>query len=166
MTTREQDLAIREGAFIASSRDYFGARSRDFDTERSRRVFESGFVRGYDAAAAPLLARIAELEAQQAAQPVRDSLHDDIQSVLFEVEQAIGNGACPWQIEAAFEAYEAARRLQLPDHGIPAPKPVPLTDAQKQRIANETGAGHSLICLVESYINSTTKKGTQWNNWR
>lgn len=29
---------------------------------------------------------------------------------------------------------------------------VPLTDEQKQRIHNETGAGHSLICLVESYI--------------
>lgn len=28
----------------------------------------------------------------------------------------------------------------------------PLTDEQKQRIHNETGAGHSLICLVESYI--------------
>ena len=29
----------------------------------------------------------------------------------------------------------------------------PLTDEQKQTIHNETGAGHSLICLVESYIN-------------
>ena len=50
--------------------------------------------------------------------PVREPLHDDIQSVLFEVEQAIENGCCPWQIEAAFEAYEAARRLQEPAHGI------------------------------------------------
>ena len=36
-----------------------------------------------------------------------------------------------------------------------APQPakrVPLTDEQKQRIHNETGAGHALICLVESYI--------------
>ena len=34
----------------------------------------------------------------------------------------------------------------------PAAPVVPLTDEQKQRIHNETGAGHSLICLVESYI--------------
>lgn len=36
-----------------------------------------------------------------------------------------------------------------------APAPVvrkPLTDEQKQRIHDETGAGHALICLVESYI--------------
>lgn len=51
-------------------------------------------------------------------QPFSDPLHDDIQSVLFEVEEAIKNGCCPWQIEAAFEAYEAARRLQPPAHGI------------------------------------------------
>jgi hypothetical protein len=48
----------------------------------------------------------------------RDPLHDDIQSVLFEVEQAVENGCCPWQIEAAFETYEAAQRLQQPAHGI------------------------------------------------
>lgn len=28
----------------------------------------------------------------------------------------------------------------------------PLTDGQKQRIHNETGAGHALICLVEGYV--------------
>ena len=65
----------------------------------------------------------AQAKPEQAAQPEKDPLHDDIQSVLFEVEQAIENGSCPWQIEAAFEAYEAARRLQLPDHGITAPQP-------------------------------------------
>lgn len=53
-----------------------------------------------------------------AQQAHRDPLHDDIQSVLFEVEQAVKNGCCPWQIEAAFEAYEAAQRLQQPAHGI------------------------------------------------
>jgi hypothetical protein len=51
-------------------------------------------------------------------QPLSDPLHDDIQSVLFEVEQAVKNGCCPWQIKAAFEAYEAAQRLQQPAHGI------------------------------------------------
>ena len=36
-----------------------------------------------------------------------------------------------------------------------APQPVarePLSAAQKQHIHNETGAGHALICLVESYL--------------
>lgn len=36
-----------------------------------------------------------------------------IQSVLFEVEQAIKTGHCPWQIEAAFVAYESARQLLI-----------------------------------------------------
>lgn len=54
----------------------------------------------------------------QQAKPQPDPLHDDIQSVLFEVEQVIKNGCCPWQVEAAFEAYEAARRLQQPAHDI------------------------------------------------
>lgn len=40
---------------------------------------------------------------------------------------------------------------------LAAPQRQPLTDEQKQRIHNETGAGHSLICLVESYINEITK---------
>ena len=66
-----------------------------------------GFAKGKDSAAAP-----------PAPQAKPAPLHDDIQSVLFEVEQAIRNGACPWQIEAAFEAYEAARRLQQPANGI------------------------------------------------
>lgn len=33
---------------------------------------------------------------------------------------------------------------------------VPLTDEQKQQIHDATGAGHALICLVESYINGIT----------
>lgn len=42
---------------------------------------------------------------------------------------------------------------------------VPLTDEQKQRIHNETGAGHSLICLVESYIRDIDKaRGTGGSN--
>ena len=46
-----------------------------------------------------------------------------------------------------------------PDHKwtalYTAPQPVarePLSAAQKQHIHNETGAGHALICLVESYL--------------
>lgn len=33
----------------------------------------------------------------------------------------------------------------------------PLTDEQKQHIHNQTGAGHALICLVESYIKGVTE---------
>lgn len=36
----------------------------------------------------------------------------------------------------------------------------PLTDDQKQAIHNETGAGHALICLVESYINGIEESNT------
>ena len=32
----------------------------------------------------------------------------------------------------------------------------PLSDEQKQEIHNETGAGHALISLVESYITKGT----------
>jgi hypothetical protein len=34
----------------------------------------------------------------------------------------------------------------------PSTAPVALTDAQKQEIHHQTGAGHALICLVESFI--------------
>ena len=34
----------------------------------------------------------------------------DAGNVLFAVEEAIRNGDCPWQIEEAFEEYEAARK--------------------------------------------------------
>ena len=88
MTTREQDLAIREAAQNASSRDYFGARSRDFDTERSRRVFESGFFRGYDAATAPLLARIAELESE-----LTRPLSSEVSTLLAERAQLLAENA-------------------------------------------------------------------------
>ena len=46
-----------------------------------------------------------------------------------------------------------------------APQPVerePLSAAQKQHIHNETGAGHALICLVESYLlDANGIKGSQ-----
>jgi hypothetical protein len=35
--------------------------------------------------------------------------------VLFAVEEAVRNGDCPWQIEEAFDDYEAERRAA---HGI------------------------------------------------
>ena len=36
----------------------------------------------------------------------------------------------------------------------------PLTDEDKQRIHNETGASHSLICLVENAIEAKLKENT------
>lgn len=33
--------------------------------------------------------------------------------VLFAVEEAIRNGGCPWQIESAFEEYEAGRKAAI-----------------------------------------------------
>lgn len=39
--------------------------------------------------------------------------------VLWEVEQAVENGDCPWHIEAAFGAYEAQRRLTAHDKAQP-----------------------------------------------
>ena len=33
--------------------------------------------------------------------------------VLFAVEQAAKNGDCPWEIETAFDAYEAERKAKL-----------------------------------------------------
>ena len=33
-----------------------------------------------------------------------------VHGVLFAVEQAIQNGDCPWQIEQAFDEYEAERK--------------------------------------------------------
>ena len=59
----------------------------------------------------------------------------------------------PWTGTKVTTDYDAYGK-----HGIPlytAPQPVarePLSAAQKQHIHNETGAGHSLICLVESYL--------------
>ena len=64
LTEREKALAIREGAQNAASHGYFSARSIGFDTSHNRAVFESGFVRGYDAACTERDARIAELEHQ------------------------------------------------------------------------------------------------------
>lgn len=35
--------------------------------------------------------------------------------VLFAVEEAIRNGECPWEIEHAFQKYEAARLNEVQD---------------------------------------------------
>ena len=37
--------------------------------------------------------------------------------VLFAVEQAIQNGDCPWQIEQAFDEYEAERKNGITKEG-------------------------------------------------
>ena len=46
---REREIAKCEGAEWAASDSYFNARP-DSDTREGRRVFEAGFVRGYNAA--------------------------------------------------------------------------------------------------------------------
>ena len=58
----------------------------------------------------------------------------------------------PWTGTKVTTDYDAYGK-----HGIPLVRqqPVerePLSAAQKQHIHNETGAGHALICLVESYL--------------
>lgn len=42
--------------------------------------------------------------------PVVQQQEPDLTSLLFAVEQAVKNGHCPWEIEAAFDEYEAARK--------------------------------------------------------
>ena len=95
MNTREQDLAIREAAQNAASHEYFSTRDM-YPSTSTLPAFESGFVRGYDAAAAPMLARIAELESelaqQQDAQPVAWK-HDCAALLTNDVELWID--ACP-----------------------------------------------------------------------
>ena len=109
MTTREQDLAIREAAQNAASHEYFGARSRDFDTERSRRVFESGFVRGYDAATAPLLARIAELESE-----LTRPLSGEGSTLLAERAQLLAENA---ELRKDAERYRWLKEYYCPEVG-------------------------------------------------
>ena len=55
---------------------------------------------------------IAELleAAPEAPQPVKQPQEPSVGGVLFAVEEAIRNGDCPWQIEQAFDDYEAKRR--------------------------------------------------------
>ena len=62
-----------------------------------------------------------------------------------------------WQVENGWQ--ENNPRLRLVSRLYRTQQPtraqagaVPLTAAQKQQIHNETGAGHALICLVESYL--------------
>ena len=174
MTTREQDLAIRGAAQNAASHEYFSTRDM-YPSTSTLPAFESGFVRGYDAATAPLMERIAELEAlansegSRAVEYLRRARAAEAkleQQDTQPVAMYMGHRHTPADTTEFWGFSENRMAKGTPLYTHPAPKQVPLTDAQKQRIANETGAGHSLICLVESYINSTTKKGTQWNNWR
>ena len=59
----------------------------------------------------------------------------------------------PWRKDQVTTDYDAYGKQGIPLYA--APQPVarePLSAAQKQHIHNETGAGHALICLVESYL--------------
>ena len=83
------------------------------------------------------------------------SLHNDTDSPCWFV--GCSNSACP--IEPCHYADTEAEAIATWNRRTPAPQPtqpqagaVPLSAAQKQHIHNETGAGHALICLVESYL--------------
>ena len=59
----------------------------------------------------------------------------------------------PWRKDQVTTDYDAYGKQGIPLYA--APQPVarePLSAAQKQHTHNETGAGHALICLVESYL--------------
>jgi hypothetical protein len=86
--------------------------------------------------AEPLLARIKELEAQLASgqEPIA-WFDEEMQSAYTRTE--LDGGA----IEGL-----------IPLYAHPAPAQQPLSDEQKQRIHDETGAGHALISLVELCI--------------
>lgn len=43
----EDDFAIREAEEVQAEEDYFAARM-PIDTQANRRIFEAGFIRGYD----------------------------------------------------------------------------------------------------------------------
>ena len=94
MTAHERNLAIREGAQHAASHEYFSARSTGFDTAHNRAVFESGFVRGYDAACAERDARIVELERQLA--EARNKAMEDAENAASDVTEPGWTGyECP-----------------------------------------------------------------------
>ena len=54
-----------------------------------------------------------KLCAALAEQPAEQPQEPSAGGVLFAVEQAIRNGDCPWQIEQAFDEYEAERRNSI-----------------------------------------------------
>jgi hypothetical protein len=60
-----------------------------------------------------------------------------------------GTGHC-----SCIECHDPAYRAMVRGAAQPAQE---LTDEQKQEIHNQTGAGHALICLVESYIRAGSK---------
>jgi hypothetical protein len=66
-----------------------------------------------------------------------------------------GNEPCPHvqQAEPVQEPVAWSHINGTSDTKWHPPQRKPLTDEQKQAIHNVTGASHSLICLVESYIN-------------
>ena len=71
---------------------------------------------------------------------------------VFTVRKA--GGLTEWEpTSMAFALPDGAHALYtLPQPTQAQAVAVPLTAAQKQQIHNETGAGHALICIVESYL--------------
>ena len=98
---------------------------------------------------------------------------DDVLDSLVEAVAKATPPAAPvqehvaWVWNPAQEAWERVRAFGHWQQGAiyafgttpPAKLGVTLTDEQKQHIHNVTGAGHALICLVESYINEAMNGG-------
>lgn len=71
-----------------------------------------------------LMDEVARLNKALAEQPAQQE--PSIGGVLFAVEEAIRNGDCPWQIESAFDEYEAERKAA--QQAQPAREPDAWTD--------------------------------------
>lgn len=66
---------------------------------------------GWQAIECPVCGSSAQGYPRQAAQPLREEPSPI--SVLLAVEESIKNGECPWQIEQAFDEYEAQRQSAI-----------------------------------------------------
>ena len=87
------------------------------------------------------------------------------QSMFYRYAVVAGNGAQQLYIGRETECANMARKFAGAfldgAHVVrylnnTSPQAQPLSDEQKQEIHNETGAGHALISLVESYITKGT----------
>lgn len=91
-----------------------------------------------------------------------DDAYDDAKAAIVQ-QEPIGSAMTAQRAAYFMERFKHEEKLLGPNEQaaldfvlsmLSAPQEKqPLTDEQKQYISNETGAGHSLICLVESYIN-------------
>lgn len=87
---RERAIAIKEAHNIAASKTYFKVRTTIVHPQ-PHRIFDAAFSRGWDAATVPLLAQIAQLEAQLA------EARKDAERFQFAADpQSDGFAVCEW----------------------------------------------------------------------